>query len=563
MEQFGYEHESAENAETLYGRPQTAHSNKQGQRELVCQANASVLEISTVKKLESLPTEQHSLSTDTEMVFPHTRFPSSYEKSSLHISAIEGKNSLSLLKDCKPGMKRPSQSDACLGPSTEKRKRFNVTPFFMKEEISEADFQMTLIKQSLALKKDWVYQQVLEKLGVKPPSGHSVLRSGGIVSKTKAERNMHMSQLNSSILVRSKDGNKVHDEEGNCYIDEDDYNSFYRPKERNNGQYKAEMASSDASDCQFTSKRHLNFTFHGSNGGVAIDHQTLPKVVGIHSVPRKCHPEKERSQPKNIAATLVGSSYKTIGKLSPVEKCPVKDEKWWPPSPESIPDELSREGEGLLKVMTPDDLKAYGLPKQENSIKEPSESDDDVFVTQVLKRGVDNVSPSVPKADIHNMPPLQLDANGKPSNYKEILLYYITQQVKNNPQNPSLKKITNKAIAGRQKTMNMDELCKKLINTREKLENEQMKWKRKLLSSLEVVLIKKIRKLEQETEEKVPEGINLEGPAKSEQSSGSQSDIVAVMEDLTNDVSVPRARKISETTTTRRSVSVIRGYESS
>ncbi|KXJ26175.1 hypothetical protein AC249_AIPGENE3368 [Exaiptasia diaphana] len=39
MEQFGYEHESAENAETLYGRPQTAHSNKQGQRELVCQAN--------------------------------------------------------------------------------------------------------------------------------------------------------------------------------------------------------------------------------------------------------------------------------------------------------------------------------------------------------------------------------------------------------------------------------------------------------------------------------------------------------------------------------------------
>lgn len=331
---------------------------------------ASVLEISTAKKLESLTTGQHSLSTRrTDMVFPHTRFPSSYENSSLHISAIEGKNNLSSLKDCKPGMKRPSQSDACLGPSTEKRKRFNVTPFFMKEEISEADFQMRLIKHTLATKKNWVYQQVLEKLGVKPPSGHTALRSEGIVSETKAERNMHMSQcgLNSSILLKSKDGNKVHDEEGNCYIDEDDYKSFYRPKERNNGQCKTEITSSDTSDNHFISKRQLNFTFHGSNGGVAIDHQTLPKVIGIHSVPRKSHQEKQaRSHPQHIAATLVGSSYKTIGRLSPVQKCPVKDEKWWPPSPESIPDDSSREGEGLLKVMTPDDMKAYGLPKQVN-----------------------------------------------------------------------------------------------------------------------------------------------------------------------------------------------------
>lgn len=194
---------------------------------------------------------------------------------------------------------------------------------------------------------------------------------------------------------------------------------------------------------------------------------------------------------------------------------------------------------------------------QENAVKLEQ---DDVVVTQVVKRGADNESPRLLKADLHNMPPLQLDADGKPSNYKEILLHYITHQIKKDPQNPSLNKITKNAVAGRQKTMNMDELCKKLMNTREKLEHEQMVWKRKLLSSLEVVLIKKIRKLELETGENAPEGINLQGVVKNEQSNGSQSDIVAVMEDLTGDVNAPRSKKI---TTSSRSVAAIRGYESS
>lgn len=185
--------------------------------------------------------------------------------------------------------------------------------------------------------------------------------------------------------------------------------------------------------------------------------------------------------------------------------------------------------------------------------------EEDIVVTQV-KRIADHQSPRLPKADLHDMPPLQLDADGKPSNYKEILLHYIAQQIKNDPKNPRLDKITQNAVAGKQKTMNMDELCKKLVNVRAKLENEHMAWKRKLLCSLEVVLIKKIRKLELETGEKLPEGINLQGVAKNEQSNGSQSDMVSVMEDLTGDVKAPRSKK---TTSSRQSVSAIRGYESS
>lgn len=330
---------------------------------------ASVLEISTAKQhLQSLSTgQQRSFGTSNEMVFPHNKFPS-FENSSLHISAMEGENNINFLK--KGGMKRPSPSD-CSGSSAEKRKRMSSTPFFMKEELSEADFQMSLLKESLATKKNVVYQHVLEQLGLQPTSGKNASKKAAILPRTTAERRMknnHLESLtqygrNSAICFkRSCDGNKVHDEEGNCYIDEDDFKCFYRPKEEQSGQFEAETV--DTNDYKYTTKRNLNFTFHGKNGGVAIDHQTLPKVIGIHSVPRKGNHGKDHRS--HIEAKLVGSSYKTAGKPSPVEKCTVKEEKWWPPSPESIPDEMTRDGEGLLKVMTLDEMKAYGLPKKVN-----------------------------------------------------------------------------------------------------------------------------------------------------------------------------------------------------
>ncbi|KAK3726916.1 hypothetical protein QZH41_016702 [Actinostola sp. cb2023] len=441
---------------------------------------------------------------------------------------------------------------------------------------------MTIIKQSLANKKDWIYRQVLQKLGVEPPPGNIVMKRSqrDTMKDSKRDNYPHAESsmnvlhgLHSSVSIfKSGEGNKVHDEEGNCYIDEDDFKSFYSPKgnvkdKHFNGEIKPETTFIDCSDITFTPKRKLNFTFHGTNGGVAIDHGYLPKVTGIHSVPRKGQPDY-RTQ-RHIEAKLVGSTYETTGK--PIgETTTVEENKWWPPSPESIPDDvMSGDGEGLLKVMTPDDLKAYGLPKQEKmetTLKlETSQEDDDVIVTHVKQDNslVSNVMEKIQEKDLHDMPPLQLDVHGKPTNYKEILLHYIAQQLKNNPQNPSLQTITNNVASRPRRTMNMDELCKKMLNTRERLEKEQIKWKRKLLSSLEVVLIKKIQRLELETGERAPEEMNLgQVMHQSEQCNGSQSDIVAVMEDLTAESGDVKTARCQITERNTRSVSSIRGYES-
>lgn len=172
------------------------------------------------------------------------------------------------------------------------------------------------------------------------------------------------------------------------------------------------------------------------------------------------------------------------------------------------------------------------------------------------------------------LPPLQLDAYGKAANYKEILLHYISQKLKNDSQNTCLENISS--VAKRPcRNMSMEELCSKLKDTREKLEKEQLTWRRKLLSSLEVVLIKKIRRLENESGDVVPDGIILEGVAikkrqedsKKEEKKegsvkGSNSDIVAMMEDLTSET-VESTRCKNRTERNSQSVSIIRGYESS
>ena len=47
-----------------------------------------------------------------------------------------------------------------------------------------------------------------------------------------------------------------------------------------------------------------------------------------------------------------------------------------------------------------------------------------------------------------------------------------------------------------------EELCKKITNTRERMRNEQIPWKRKVLLRLQMVLVKRLRKCEVETGEK-------------------------------------------------------------
>lgn len=48
----------------------------------------------------------------------------------------------------------------------------------------------------------------------------------------------------------------------------------------------------------------------------------------------------------------------------------------------------------------------------------------------------------------------------------------------------------------------LDELCKKILNTRERIKNEEIDWKKKVLHRLEAVIIKKLLRVERETGKK-------------------------------------------------------------
>ena len=213
----------------------------------------------------------------------------------------------------------------------------------------------------------------------------------------------------------------------------------------------------------------------------------------------------------------------------------------------------------------------------------PEEEDDDVVVTKIIMapsnehRNNDTRMEGMNQKSQDELPALQLDAHGKAANYKEILLHYISQKLKNDPKNTNLESISSVAQRPRRK-MSMEELCRKLNDTREKLEKEELTWRRKLLSSLEVVLIKKIQRLEKESIDVVPDGVILEGAVmkKSQEDTksgeklgeeyvkGSNSDIVAMMEDLTSEnADIESTRCKNRTERNSRSVSNIRGYESS
>lgn len=338
---------------------------------------------------------------NTDMVFPRTTFPC-HENSPLHVSPITenskrfrnnplssfngdftGKSNLGL------AMKRARTDNVYVKPDLAK-KRCLESFLHGKEEVSEADFQMALIKQTISRKKEWVYNQVLQNLELTTPSDKNRVnvisdsQRGGAKNYQQSKANTpfvnsfpcasHQSSLTG--LVRVKDSKKVIDEEGNCYIDTDDYMSFNRHKGPSssrdntfNGHFKQETKDFDSCDTSAVPKRGL-FLNLKINGGVAIDHHSMPKIAAIYTHAIKGRREHEAAQlRRHVQAKITGSLYKPTHSLKEeaIEDKHFKEEaKWWPPSPESMPtDVMSRDaGEGLLKVMTPDDMKAYGLPKK-------------------------------------------------------------------------------------------------------------------------------------------------------------------------------------------------------
>lgn len=348
----------------------------------------------------------------TDMVFPRTTFPC-HENSPLHVSPVTdnskrfrsnplssfngdftGKSNLGL------AMKRARTEDVYVKPELAKKRCFE--SFFQgKEEISEADFQMALIKRSISRKKEWVYSQVLQNLELTTPSDTNRVnvisdsQRGGAKNYQQAKTNTpfvnsfpnaaHQSSF--SGLVRVRDSKKVIDEDGNCYIDTDDYMSFngnkgssssqgvgYSRNNTFNGHIKEETKDFDSCDTSAVPKRGL-FLNLKINGGVAIDHDSMPKIAAIYTRAIKGRREHDNAQLRqcHVQAKMTGSIYRPTHsgdlkeEMTEEKNNIIKEEaKWWPPSPESMPTDVmsSDTGEGLLKVMTPDDMKAYGLPKK-------------------------------------------------------------------------------------------------------------------------------------------------------------------------------------------------------
>ena len=357
----------------------------------------------THSMLKTLPNLHH-----TDMVFPCTTFPC-HENLPLHVSPVTDNNKrfrnnpLSSFNGDFTGksnlghaMKRARPVDVYVKPDA--KKRCLDSSFFQgKEEISEADFQMALIKRSIARKKEWVYNQVLQNLELTTPSDTNRVnvisdsQQGG--AKNYKQNKMNTPFVNSfphqssfKGLVRVKDSKKVIDEEGNCYIDTDDYMSFnhhkgpsssqgvgYSTDNTFNGHTKQEREDFDSCGTSAVPKRGLFLNLR-INGGVAIDHDSMPKIAAIYTHAIKGRRGQYAAQVRrHVQAKINGSFYKPTHSAEPKieeikeDKSNVNEEaKWWPPSPESMPnDVMSRDaGEGLLKVMTADDLKAYGIPKE-------------------------------------------------------------------------------------------------------------------------------------------------------------------------------------------------------
>ncbi|EDO35057.1 predicted protein [Nematostella vectensis] len=637
---------------------------------------------------------------EDRMVFPRSEFPRKNSHAN-HVSPLpftfresKGQCTVNMLSDLEPqshgdhgAFKRPF-FDGTNFDIQEKKRRLD-SRFPAQEEISQ-DFETGAIKNCLARKKNRIYNELLLKFGIEPPTDEKIVhfRDNVLLKNVKTVNSRSLEAANEvtaarpssepsgeintvingynvvkeeqvrvpsvpfahcsyvfgkgkagTYLKESPDDSKVFDDEGNCYIDSHDFDSFYKPKKIHAGKTACVNLNSsgnhvnngiaagnnnskklpshiepilppiiETSDHGLP-KRGLNFTFHGTNGGYAVDHDTMPRIIAIHSIPT--HGKQMMRQ--HAVAELRGSVYKAASATIKEEHCDAEEGyrktpgttgSWWPPSPDSIPDETTpREQHGLLKIMTPEDRIACGLDIKETknhklniTVKEEvhTDDDDDVIVTKVTKsrhpknethtcaKNMADPCPTISTEKLREIYTQQIssDSTGENSENKAFLLYLLSlraqkssegdgKTVPNREQDVPLLQARNAPKQPRKK-FNIKELCDKLINTRERLEQEQLAWKRKLLVSLEVVLIKKIRRLERETGESAPEGLvtreevlqeeGLSDSVTREDVGRSNDNLVNIVEDLTGKKEGNENAKGRER---NKSVSEIRGYDSS
>lgn len=228
-------------------------------------------------------------------------------------------------------------------------------------------------------------------------------------------------------------------------------------------------------------------------GGYAIDHNSLPKIVAVHSIVNR--DETRREEESNLFSA--------------------SDKKYWNELLKKLSSEMSnfkRESEVQHSVpeRTPQVNHTSTLSRR---LLEGSKNSDAQKQTMPSPKDSDVTYPSRKDS---SMQPKSINETKINDNISELKMWeYLSTPSRNitiEVRSPLAFAETEKKSQLPRKKPSVAELCEKILTTRERIKKETIAWKKKLLYSLEAIFIKRLRKTEKETGEKADISFEEETP---------------------------------------------------
>ncbi|XP_078378935.1 uncharacterized protein LOC144662076 isoform X2 [Oculina patagonica] len=220
----------------------------------------------------------------------------------------------------------------------------------------------------------------------------------------------------------------------------------------------------------------------GGCGGYAIDHSSLPKIVAVHSIVKR--DETVREDEPTLFSANDKKYWKGLLKKLTSELCDFRGEI---EPHHSKPEMNTRVSASSTLVGLLEEGKIADAQKQN---KAPPE-DGNVTITSKKDSSVQPENLNEAKMDDNISQWTMWDYLSTPSTN-------LTVHVRN----PTSYTETEKKTQLPRKKLTVAELCEKILGTRERIKNETIPWKKKLLHSLEAIFIKRLRKTEKETGQK-------------------------------------------------------------
>ncbi|KXJ26231.1 uncharacterized protein LOC110242044 [Exaiptasia diaphana] len=216
-----------------------------------------------------------------------------------------------------------------------------------------------------------------------------------------------------------------------------------------------------------------------SYGGFAYDHESLPIIVAVHSIGAENHQSAndaivDKKRPINIVEKT-SSDVQLQTNLEVPKQCIVLPQTQ-KVEPVSTSPSTTRTSAPTSNVETKDAVIQETSKQHEGSLT-------DLKSTKMALETSEPVSNQI-HFSTNNLPKNQTLTNGfvKANNKAE-------GQTKNNIQ----------CVKPQRKEVSVESLSKKILETRQRIEDENIDWKKKLLGRLEYVLTKRLRKMERLT----------------------------------------------------------------